>query len=175
MAWEEDAHLRPICQVTRPEAVLDFIGSTTGLAEMCHEFPSYLATYAPQLTIPGFGGDFEPDFGRLLAASCAEYGGRRERKEQLGSGLTTDHLSPSCSEEIALHHEHLGYYKPSSLACQYVQGDIGGPDPKLFETIDYIFCSCRTGAHGSPTGSVVPSSRAQRIGRFGSGLKRGQI
>jgi hypothetical protein len=139
MAWEEAAHFDSICQVTEPQVVLDFIASKTGLAEMCHEYPSYLATYAPQLTIRGFGGDFESDFDRLLVESMAEHQGQRDRKERSGSGLTTDHLPPGCDEEIALRHEHLGYYQPSSLACQFVQGDIGGPDPKLFETIDYVF------------------------------------
>lgn len=139
MAWEEKADKELICQMTRPEIVLDFVASTTGLREMCHKFPTYLATYAPQLTLPGFGGEFEFDFDRLLEKSTATHNGPRQRKERFGSGLTTDRLPPACDEEIALRHESLGFYEASHLAGQYIQGDLGGPDPKLFETIDYIF------------------------------------
>lgn len=139
LGWEDAADSEQISQITPPDRVLDFIRGQTFLSETCHRFPLYLATYAPQLTIRGFGGEFEVDLERLLQESMTEYSPRRERKEKGGSALSVDGLPPGCDETIALRHPHLGYYRQASLACQFVQGDLGGPPVKVFETIDYAF------------------------------------
>ena len=139
MQWEEIAEVDRICQVTPPAEVLSFIDSQPGLADVCHAYPSYLASYAPQLTVRGFGGSLEDDFDDMLTCSMEAQEIRRAKKEVSGSALSTDGLPPGCSEEIALRHPHLGYYAPAHLACQFVQGDMGGPQVKFYEAIDYIF------------------------------------
>lgn len=139
MAWEEAADAERISQVTPPNVVLDFVNQHPGLAEVCHNYPGYLASYAPQLTIRGLGGDFEDDFDLLLSASMTRYNELRAKKDRFGSVLSTDGLPPGCDEKIALRHPNLGYYKPSLLACQFVQGEMGGPPVKAFEVVDYVF------------------------------------
>lgn len=112
LQWEKRADEDKITQITKPEIVLNFIASQPGLLEICHDYPAILATYAPQLTIRGFSGEFEDDF---------------------------DHLSskPQFSEEITLRLPNFGGYKPSSVACQFVQGDIFGPHPKFYDHFEY--------------------------------------
>lgn len=54
-AWVAEANRRPITQITPPAVVHEFIEEMPGLRETCSEHPSFLAAYAPQLLIPGFG------------------------------------------------------------------------------------------------------------------------
>lgn len=138
MRWEKDAEDNKITQITKPETVLDFIDSNPGLKEICHLYPEFLATYAPQLTIRGFGGDFEEDFENMLEKSIKKQRRERACKSASGSGLTINHLAPACDELIALRHPTFGDYGPSHIACQFVQGDIGGPTPKYYEIFDYL-------------------------------------
>lgn len=56
MMWQRVDSELPVCQVTPPEQVLDFIDSSPGLADACIEHPSYLLSYAPQLALPGAAG-----------------------------------------------------------------------------------------------------------------------
>ena len=115
MKWEEEANIQDISQITPPQLVLNFIRDQTGLAEICHQFPHFLATYAPQLTIPGFGDEFEKDFEELLATRYRETVGLRR--------LKIDELS----DEDA-----------GAIACQFVLGDIGGPPCRVYEYFDYV-------------------------------------
>jgi TIR domain-containing protein len=138
MVWAAEAKARPVTQITQPEEVLEFINSQPGLAEMCHQYPNFLASYAPQLTIADFGGSFEDDFDWLLKRS-AEDRLRQARTNPRGTkALTTDESRPGCDCEIALRHPSFGSYEPATLACQFVQGESGGPPAKHFETIDYV-------------------------------------
>ena len=134
MSWSAEAESRRVCQVTPPEEVLDFIDSQPGLAETCHDFPHFLATYAPQLTMPGFGGAFEPVFDELLERSIHERTGKRG-----GTALTTDGAPPKCDEYIALHHRSFCGYTPDMLACQFVMGDYAGPPCRFYAIADYAF------------------------------------
>ncbi len=72
MEWQRDADEIPITQITPPEQVHAFIESAPGLADVCHEYPYYLCVYAPQLVIPGFGGQFEELFEDLYQMSLAD-------------------------------------------------------------------------------------------------------
>lgn len=72
MMWQRTADEIPITQVTPPEQVHEFIDGTPGLAEICHEFPHYLCVYAPQIVIPGFGGQFEELFEDLYQMSLTD-------------------------------------------------------------------------------------------------------
>lgn len=138
MQWEKEAEINAITQITRPEGVLEFIDSQPGLNEICHYYPDILAAYAPQLTIKGFGGDFENDFELLLENSIKKQRKYRDQKSDFGSGLTTNKLPPACSEEIALRHPTFGDYQSSTIACQFVQGELGSPETKFYDTFEYI-------------------------------------
>lgn len=138
MKWEKEAERKEISQITKPEIVLQFIDSLPGLIEICHDYPSILAHYAPQLTIKGFSGDFENDFDLILKNSIKKQKKYIDEKSDFGSGLTTTNLPPACSQEIALRHPTFGDYSSSMIACQFVQGDLGGPQNQFYERFDYI-------------------------------------
>ncbi len=138
MRWEKEAELNEITQITRPQIVLEFIDRHPGLNEICRKYPDILAHYAPQLTIKGFGGDFERDFDLLLENSIKKQQKYRDQKSISGSGLTTNKIPPACSEEIALRHPTFGDYRSSTIACQFVQGELGGPDIRFYETFEYV-------------------------------------
>lgn len=139
MKWTEEAERQKICQMTHPQKVLDFINSQKGLAEICHRHPFFLATYAPQLTIKGFSGEFEEDFDWLLNKSRKKYGKYRKEKSSSGSGLTRNKLSPACDEFIALRHTTFGDYKPLYILNKFVQGEMNGPNPTPdnYQRLDY--------------------------------------
>jgi hypothetical protein len=116
-AWKWEAQERPITQITPPDIVHAFIEEMPGLSETCMEHPEYLGSYAPQLLIPGFGGRFEGRFDEWLEAAKAR------------NDLDTVrwHLKAYDSE------------KASRLACDFVQGELFGPEVKFFAHIDYFF------------------------------------
>jgi hypothetical protein len=117
-SWVREAERRPITQVTPPEVVHEFIGEMPGLRETCLRHPSFLAAYAPQLLVPGFGGEFEPIFDDWLAA--VDKDGRR-------------------GDTISLHRTNLANQDAALLACTFVQGELNGPPVAFFETADYLF------------------------------------
>jgi hypothetical protein len=119
MGWTKAARDRRISQVTAPTEVLQFVKVQPGLAEACHAYPLWLACWAPQLTIPGFGGEFERDFDDLLA-----------EPNILGGSLR--------HEELALHQPTIGNLNAASVACHFVQGVLFGPSCKLYPTFDYV-------------------------------------
>ncbi len=117
-AWMAEADRRPITQITPPEVVHEFIDETPGLKDTCLEHPSYLGAYAPQLLIPGFGGDFEPIFDEWLAS--AEERGRR-------------------SDTVDLHRRTYDDLEDAGVTCTFVQGELHGPPVRYYEQIDYFF------------------------------------
>ena len=138
MQWEKEADNKKITQITRPMEVLSFIDSQPGLKEICHLHPDILAVYAPQLTIKGFGGEFEEDFNKMLKASIREEKQEEANMKKFDSGLTRKHLSTACSEEIALRHPTFGNYDSARIACNFVQGELFGPKPKYYEIFEYL-------------------------------------
>jgi hypothetical protein len=152
MQWEKAAHAEEISQVTPPDDVRDFIGNHPGLAEACHQFPHFLATYAPQLTIPGFGGEFEGDFDELLRISVSKYKRHHDEGSSFGSGLTVTKLPPRCDDFIVLHHPHFGDYEASFSACQFVQGDIHGPPCQVYPIFDYAVWLLSSQSEWMPSG-----------------------
>lgn len=136
--WLYEAADRPITQITPPTQVLDFIENQIGLTDTCRRYPHYLLTYAPQLTIPGLGGSFEPVFEKLYLDSLAHQDHLRQQGSLSGSGLTTSGQIPCCSEELAFRHPDFGDYEPASVACAFVQGSVNGPPVKYYSTIDYL-------------------------------------
>ena len=138
MLWQQAAGEQLISQMTEPGRVMDFIHSHAGLREDCHRFPVYLASYAPQLTIPGLGGEFEADFDNLLEESARRQAARRAIRSTAGTALPSEREPPLCDEFIALHHPSFGNYSPEAVACQFVQGELHGPPVMLFERVDYV-------------------------------------
>ena len=59
MKWVKVAGEIPITPLSPFKDVWDFIQSNPGLFEACTDFPDLLVEYAPQLTIPGFEGDWK--------------------------------------------------------------------------------------------------------------------
>jgi hypothetical protein len=138
--WQEEAEIRPITQITRPDALIEFIDSQPGLSEVCAKFPERLLDYAPQLAIPTIGGKWEPVFDELLARSIAESERRRERDSISGTGLTTDGRTPACEDNLALRHSAFGNYESEHVACGFVQGNGAGIGPvvQAFDNFDYL-------------------------------------
>lgn len=114
MRWEEEAERRHICQMTPPAEVIAFIESQPGLMETALDFPHFLACYAPQLTIPGFGGPFEAAFDEFMRSSARSKGSLLFRHpDRDGTGV-------------------------SGTACHFVQGDMGAPPCKAYPTMEYL-------------------------------------
>jgi hypothetical protein len=111
--WVKAAEERKITQITHPALVHDFIARQPGLREVCLDHPLWLAAYAPQLTVTGFGGEFEQAFDEILATE------------------------PTC-EELALRTPRLDGLNAAAVACHYVQGTIFGPTPKFYRCFDYL-------------------------------------
>lgn len=138
MEWQKNIEKQKISQLTHPNLVLEFIKSQPGLKETCFEFPHYLATYAPQLTIKGFGGIFEQTFQKWFQHSTKKQQEKKNNKEKGGTGLTTNKEVPECDEPLALRHPEFGFYEPATIACFFVQGHLMGPPVKVYDNIDYI-------------------------------------
>jgi len=138
LSWQKIAQKSKFSQITHPETILRFIADTPGLRQACLKYPHYLATYAPQLTIPGFGGEFEEIFDGWLDSSLEKQKKEGERGSFSGTGLTVDGNVPSCDEPIALHEENFGNYESGTIAGFFVQGHLMGPEVKVHDTIDYF-------------------------------------
>jgi len=138
MLWQREAHKRAITQITHPEKVHEFVRSQPGLLEIATEHPTYLMAYAPQLTIRGLGGPFEEFFEESLKTSVARRK-REQRQTKRTSAIVSQKWSRAvCDELIALRHPTFGRFKPSTLACYFVQGELHGPDVKAYEVVDYL-------------------------------------
>jgi hypothetical protein len=84
--WQRISKESRFSQITPPETILKFIAETPGLRQACLAYPQFLATYAPQLTIPGFGGEFEGIFKKWLDNSIKEQKEKSEKKMALTNG-----------------------------------------------------------------------------------------
>lgn len=118
-AWQKEADARPITQITRPAVVHDFVHEMPGLFEKCCSFPRTLAAYAPQLLLPGFGGEFEVGFDDWVSVP--------------------EPRPATMAEEFAIHSLDFDEIKASHIAGHFVQGELMGPQVKYYETVDYIF------------------------------------
>ncbi len=124
MLWQAEEDRRPVTQITHPDEVHAFLRSQPGLMERALEFPHYVASYAPQLTIPGLGGPLESVFEAWLKDALAEGDG-----ERLG-----------CPTLLALRHPKFGNHDPAVIACLFVQGETmsSGPPVRFYPTMDYV-------------------------------------
>jgi hypothetical protein len=136
--WQEEASSRPITQITPPQQVLDFIASQPCLTETCHDYVRCLMSYAPQIVIRGFGGDFEAEIEAVYQASSERGEQRRAAVDPGGTALTVDGRAPGCDEEVALRHPEFGGYEAAYLACAFVQGELNGPEVSFYDTVEYV-------------------------------------
>jgi hypothetical protein len=111
--WVKAADDQRISQITRPELVLHFIDTQPGLREACLDSLEWLAAYAPQLTIEGFGGEFEKAFDQIL-----------EEREDRGKLL----LRASDWDQI----------DAVDVAFTYVHGPRFGPTAQFYRDFDYL-------------------------------------
>lgn len=146
--WQEMVKEKNISQVTNPEILLTVIESVPGLPDLLEETLSYTILYAPQLTIKGFGGGFEPAIEDLYQRNTKLKLPRQ--KDKGGSGLTIDGWSPSCDEEFVLRDPNFGYYQPSTVTGHFVQGELMGPSPKVHEHFDYLVWLLSNGSKWMP-------------------------
>lgn len=137
LEWVKVAERDSIDLLSHPEKVLDFIYSQPGLFETCSSYPDLTSEYAPQLTIPGYGGDLEEFFEAEYQKSCEKCA--RQTDERFGSGLTTTSKPPLCDEEWALRHPALGNYQSSHIACEYFTGGMFGPVVSPYKHPDHLF------------------------------------
>lgn len=138
--WQHNVESEAITQMTPPAEVLEFMRSQPGLADVCMQMPKRLLEFAPQLAIPGFGGEFEASIERACRASLKMGKANRERKSDYGTAITVNALSPACDECFALRHSTFGDYEPGTVAEFFVQGGGGGLGPltHAFPVFDYL-------------------------------------
>lgn len=138
MQWLLAAHDRPITQITPPNEVLEFVDSHIGLTDMCVEHIHYLITYAPQLTVRGLAGPFEPIIETDYRRSIAWNEQRVSEGSSFGTATTREGQVPRFSEAFALRDPDFGGYESASVACAFVQGYgvANGPPVKYYSTID---------------------------------------
>ncbi len=113
LKWTKEAEEQRITQITPPERVHSFINSQPGLREACLDCPLWLASYAPQLTIPWFGGEFEQSFDDLLGRNPG-------------------------AEEVALRTPRIDLLNAATVTCHYVQGTMFGPSPRFYSHMEYL-------------------------------------
>jgi hypothetical protein len=146
LEWTREADRRPITVMTPPEMALGFIETQPGLRETCETFPSLVAEYAPQLTIPGFGGFLEETFDKEYKKSCRK-SAQRDRTlpkilfEEKGDKRYFGDTYPSlCEEEWKLRHPTFAGFGPYSIANHYFHADgMFGPDVALFDDPEHLF------------------------------------
>jgi hypothetical protein len=139
MAWSEAAEERGISPLTEPTQLLAFLREFPGLLEVCSEFPSLTAEWAPQLTIPGSGGELETVLEEEYQKNCREGVERARLSPRFGTDTTTDGRSPVCDETWALRDPEFGGYEPSYIANAYFGGQMFGPHPSPYEHADHLF------------------------------------
>lgn len=139
MNWIKTAEEVPITPLTPPKDVLNFIRTHPGLFEICRDCPDLLIEYAPQLTIPGFGGELEEIVEQEYKKSCIEAKQMRVRDARYGSAVTTNGESPLCDEEWTLRHPTFGNYEPAYVTNAYFSGGMFGPQVSPYEHTDHAF------------------------------------
>jgi len=137
-AWSDHAKRHSICQLTHPDDVHDFIKKFPGLRDVCLEFPFFLASYAPQLSIPEFSGVFAEVFDFELSYSESKQASEIAKISDSGTGLTIDGAPPLCAEEWAIRHPAFGNYRPQIVASFFLNGAVDGLSSRAYEQFDYL-------------------------------------
>ena len=128
LKWTKSADEQGITILTSPEKVLAFIRSQTGLHQICKMYPNLLKEYAPQLTIPSFGAEFEDLFKEVSKEAF-------NRLHPKGVKIKENHF---CTEEWALMEPDFGGYDSVTLAEAYFSGGMFGPEVSPYEHTDHL-------------------------------------
>ena len=147
LEWTRAAEEVPITIISPPDRVLSFVHAHPGLMETCEVLPELVAEYAPQLTIPGFGGDLETCIEKAFRKSCRKY---MAHCSTHGSPLTSDGKAALCDEEWSIRHPSFGNYTPDTVASSYFTGGLFGPDVSPFEHADHVFWLLSTSSSWLP-------------------------
>lgn len=137
--WSEAAEELGISSLTEPTDFLSFLRQFPALLEMCLEFPSLAAEWAPQLTIPGLGGELEPTFESEYLKDRRKFAEQARISPGFGTANTTNGRPPACDETWALRHPEFGHYDPATIANAYFGGQMFGPRPSPHEHADHLF------------------------------------
>jgi hypothetical protein len=133
--WQQVVAEKNLSQITKPEILLNEIADIPGLKELLIENLRITIRYDPQLTIPGFGGFFEPFIEELYKQSVEAH--LPKSKEKRDAGLMSDPHGPSCDKGLALRDPNFGYFDSASLTCNFVQGG-GGAHSQVYEHFEYL-------------------------------------
>lgn len=153
LRWTTAAENQAITPLTHPEIVLKFIDAHPGLFETSSTFPRLTAEYAPQLTIPGFGGDLEPRFEEVFRESCAK----------------TKSQTRICEVEWALRHPNLGGYEPREISHAYFSGGMFGPTVSPYDHSQHLMWLLSSASKWLPHRFIPCSWKAPRRRDFGRG------
>ncbi|WP_104163287.1 hypothetical protein [Cryobacterium sp. N22] len=93
------------------------------LAKVERETVAYLLAYAPQLAMPGNGGEFEEEIQEYFESTL-----------QFGP----DGKPSSCAEDVAFRMPDLSALRWPTVACNYVQGELMGPSVRTYEPFDFV-------------------------------------
>jgi hypothetical protein len=148
LEWVKVAERDAITLLSHPDRVLDYIDNQPGLFETCCTYPTLTAEYAPQLTIPGFGGDLEEVFEEEYQESCREWAKKASTRQ--GSALTTNNEPPTCDEYWIFRHPTFGKYEADSIANEYFSGGMFGPSVSPYEHSDHLFWLLSTDSEWLP-------------------------
>jgi hypothetical protein len=138
--WVETAETAPITPLTPPAEVRLFVENHPGLFETCQTYPKLAAEYAPQLTIPNFGGRLESCFEEEYEKSLAAHLTMRKENSIQGSALTINRKSPLCDVQWAFRHPSFADYKPTSITKAYFYANFTfGPNVSPYDDADHAF------------------------------------
>ena len=147
LSWVLDAEAAKISPLSHPNAVVAFIQRNPGLLETCQLFPDLVAEYAPQLTIPGFGGILGPCFEKHVAQLAAK---------------------GKLAEEWCLR-DRAARGAPN-VAHAYFHGGIFGPPVSPFHEADHVFWVLSSASTWLP----IPIRRLLREGLKSAGWPWGE-
>lgn len=141
LGWQHQAEHHKICQITPPDEVLAFVRSDPALTEAAHDYPQYLANYAPQLLIPEFSAEFAEDFDELLRES--EHRWRADPDRRFPDGR--------CDRQLALRHTEFGCHSAKEVAEKWMVGLGGDHSARIYDEPDYIFWLLASDSDWMPT------------------------
>jgi hypothetical protein len=126
--WSCDVHELGICQITRPDKVLEFIDGNAALVDAVDAHPEVVANYTPQLLIPQFSGRFAAAFDGLLAQSEAKI---RDEPDSRYPDAT-------CEKGMALRASNYGGHCPEDVAYKWMKGASGDQTAFHHYITDYV-------------------------------------
>lgn len=129
--WWDAAEECKICQITKPDLVLDFVRGIPELHDACLFDPGHLAGYVPQLLIPSFSAEFADQFDQLLADSERDY---RSSNTKWRSSKDQGAL---CAATLAFRHPTLGNHRPARIVDKWLDG-LSNFTTQIFPRIDYL-------------------------------------